>query len=278
MPDLFNTARMKYLLKSLLKDVYYFPIDTVELILGKRPKLIPPRRIRGAAGDGDFMVTGEEFLGYFVDLGGLRPHHRILDVGSGNGRMAVALTKLLVTGSYEGFDIVQRGIDWSTKVISSEFPNFHFQVADVYNRSYHPAGKQKASEYRFPFANESFDFVILTSVFTHMLPDDMVHYFSEISRVLRKGGTTLISYFLINEESSSLIDRRYSKLDFSYAADGYRCISQAHPEDAIAFSEATIRNLYQSHGFQIVEPVRYGSWCGRDEFLSFQDIIIGKKG
>lgn len=27
----------------------------------------------------------------------------------------------------------------------------------------------------------------------------------------------------------------------------------------------------------IVEPIHYGLWCGRDEFLSYQDIILAKK-
>ena len=43
----------------------------------------------------------------------------------------------------------------------------------IYNKKYNPAGKCKWSEYGFSFETQSFDSVFLTSVFTHMLPQDM---------------------------------------------------------------------------------------------------------
>ena len=46
----------------------------------------------------------------------------------------------------------------------------------------------KASEYTFPYEDGEFDVVVLTSVFTHMLPDDVAHYLDEIARVLKPGG------------------------------------------------------------------------------------------
>ena len=67
----------------------------------------------------NYRKTGEEFLRYFVELGDLTPKGRILDVGCGIGRMAVPLTKYLdQEGSYEGFDIVEKGIRWCKKNVS----------------------------------------------------------------------------------------------------------------------------------------------------------------
>jgi len=85
-------------------------------------------------------------------------------------------------------------IDWCRRKISSKYPNFHFQFADIFNGVYNPKGKIKPVEYKFPYENESFDFVFVKSVFTHMLPQDMEHYFSEIARVLRKDGRCLITF------------------------------------------------------------------------------------
>jgi len=45
-------------------------------------------------------------------------------------------------------------------------------------------GTVAASEFVFPFADASFDFVSLASVFTHMLPVDLEHYAGQIARVL----------------------------------------------------------------------------------------------
>lgn len=82
-----------------------------------------------------------------------------------------------------------------SKNITPKYPNFNFQLADIYNKMYNPQGKYKASDYKFPYANETFDFVFLTSVFTHLLPQDMERYLSEIARVLKKNGRCFITFF-----------------------------------------------------------------------------------
>ncbi len=175
-------------IKSIMQKIYYFPADTIDSLLGRRDELTPPKGIN-FAGAGDFKEIGGEFLQYFIELGELKPNGKVLDVGCGIGRMAVPLTNYLTDGgTYEGFDIVADGINWCRKEISPKYPNFHFQSADIYNKEYNPKGKYKASEYKFPYGDESFDFVFLTSVFTHTLPNDMENYFSEIARVLKRGG------------------------------------------------------------------------------------------
>lgn len=151
----------------------------------------------------------------FKKIGKYRSVRVGLHAGCGIGRMAVPLTGYLsAEGSYEGFDIVPEGVRWCQENITPKYPNFRFQIADVHNDRYHPEGSQKASEYRFPYADGSFDFVFLTSVFTHMLPQDMENYLSEISRILRSGGRCLITFFLLNAESLKLIEMGASDLDF----------------------------------------------------------------
>lgn len=264
--------------KTLLKDLYYLPFDVMDSISGKRDEFTPPRRLI-FVGDGDFRKTGDEFFRYFTELGGLKPNHKVLDVGCGIGRMAVPLTNFLTTGSYEGFDIVRQGISWSNRVISKRYPNFHFALANVYNTMYNPAGKYNASDYKFPYPDESFDFIFATSVFTHMLPANVENYFVEITRVLRTNGKALITYFLINSESKGLIQHNFSKLSFARRAnnDGFWTISQDKPEYAVGYDEAFVMDLYRTHNLSILDPVHYGSWCGRKDYLSFQDIVVSQK-
>jgi len=141
--DLIEIAKRR--VKTALKDAYYLPVDAVDRLLGRRDSLTPPRRLI-FVGDGDFRKTGDEFFRYFVELGGLKPEHTVLDVGCGIGRMAIPLTTYLTKGRYEGFDIVRRGVAWSTRNISARYPNFRFQLADVYNRWYNPGGAFDASD------------------------------------------------------------------------------------------------------------------------------------
>lgn len=240
-------------------------------------ELLPSVFLQNYVG-GDYRKVGEEFFRYFVELGKLQPHESVLDVGSGSGRMAVPLIDYLSDeGSYEGFDISAEAVKWCRERITSGFPNFRFQVSDIYNAAYNPHGKYPASEYRFPYQDRTFDFAFLTSVFTHLLPRDMEHYFSELSRVLKPGGRCLITYFLLNEESTPMIDGGQGILNFAEREKLYRTINKSRPEDAVAYDEKLIRNLYEKYGFEVSEPVYYGSWCGRENFLSLQDMVIAYK-
>jgi ubiquinone/menaquinone biosynthesis C-methylase UbiE len=259
---------------SVLEPIYRF------VLFGRRASMVPPTRLMydGPRSILTFKKNGEEFLRCYIEFCDLKPNEKILDVGSGIGRKTIPLTKYLdEKGRYEGFDIFKQGIDWCRERISKKYTNFHFQLADVSNNLYNPEGKYKASEYRFPFEDESFDFVVLGSVFTHMLPEDMENYSYEIARVLKKDGRCLITYFLINRESLELVNAKKSSLDFSYDLGKFRTVDANKPELAVGYDESFILNLYDKYGLKIKGPIHYGSWCGRREFLSYQDIVIAIK-
>jgi ubiquinone/menaquinone biosynthesis C-methylase UbiE len=227
---------------------------------------------------GNFEEAGEEFKKYFIELGGLRQDERILEVGCGIGRMAVPLTSYVSReGEYWGFDIVKVGIEWCREKISSRFGNFHFQYVDVRNKNYNPLGAKHARDFRFPFEDQYFDFVLVTSVFTHMLPSDVENYLSEISRVLRVDGRCLITFFLLNAESEDLIRAGRSTWDFRHRIDGCLTVDEINPEAAIAYNEGLVRKLLANCGLRIIAPIHYGSWCQRDAFLSYQDIVVARK-
>lgn len=263
-------------LKAVLRKPWYAVADPLEVLLGRRDALTPPNRLL-FVGPGDYRKIGEDFLRHFIQLGGLQPGDRVLDVGCGVGRMAVPLTRYLETGSYEGFDIVPEGIRWCQKAISSRYPNFRFQLADIFNQAYHPKGRLPAREYSFPYESESFDFVFLTSVFTHMLPADVEHYFEEIARALKEGGRCLITYFLLTPESRRLIQAGRSTLDFRYEFGSYMTTDEQVQEYHVAYQEEFVRAFYAKKGLKIVEPIQYGSWCGRETFLDYQDIVVATK-
>lgn len=262
---------------SILRRGFHFIPDKLELLSGKRDRLTPPVWLL-FVGPGDFKAIGKKLLGHCVELGGLQPGDRVLDVGCGIGRIAAALTGYLKDrGAYEGIDIVADGIRWCRKNITPSFPNFHFQLADVYNETYNPKGKYRAAEYTFPYKEESFDFVLLTSVFTHMLGRDMENYLSQVSRVLKKGGRCLITLFLLNEESLKLIGAEKSSLDFQYRVEGYRVNDIENPGDAVAYDEKYMKELYKTNNLEILAPIHYGSWCGREKSLCYQDYVFAVK-
>jgi ubiquinone/menaquinone biosynthesis C-methylase UbiE len=233
----------------------------------------------GAKGPSDFIRVGREFTNYLLDFCGLQPENSILDVGCGCGRIAIPLTdQLSKNGRYCGFDIDKDCITWLQNNISHNHSNFAFIHADIYHHLYNPKGKCLSEEFTFPFENDSFDIIYLASVFTHMLPGEMEHYLSEISRVLKKGGKCLITYFLINEDSLRLIKNNESTLGINHKEENYWTSNPNSPGESVGYEEAQLRKLYNRFGLKIFS-IFYGSWCGRNNFLSYQDIIIaGKSG
>ena len=248
---------------------------------GSPGELLPPRELQDWVGGGGadvYKATGNEFLGYLVDLCGLQPGDAVLDVGCGSGRMALPLTGYLNReGRYAGFDVSREAIAWCTKNISGSHPNFDFRVVDIQNGAYNPKGIYKSSDFLFPYPDGSFDVVLLASLFTHMLPADVKHYMSEIVRVLKPGGRSLITFFLLNEESLALSKEGKGFFEFEHEMRGYRTNNVDHPEAAIAYPEAFVRDLYGECCLALREPLRYGMWCGRTNGMSGQDVVIAVK-
>lgn len=261
----------------LIRKLQWYIIDAYNYLFADKSVLIPPRRFN-FIGDGDFVKIGNEFLQYFIDVGGLKNTDKVLDVGCGIGRMALPLSGYLSKkGSYEGFDIVPKGINWCTKNISAKFPNFNFQLADIYNKAYHPNGNSNPADYKFPFEKESFDFIFLTSVFTHMLPSDVENYLSEISRVLKKDGVCFITYFILNKKSLNAINEKKSFFSFKHKHGKCYLDDKSAPENAIAYTEDYLNNIYLNNSLKITHPLHLGSWSGRSERSNFQDIVVATK-
>jgi Flp pilus assembly protein TadD/predicted SAM-dependent methyltransferase/glycosyltransferase involved in cell wall biosynthesis len=236
-----------------------------------------PAGYQNVIGDGEYLAVGQEFLGHFTNLGGLRPTDKVLDVGCGFGRMAHALTHYLApTGSYDGIEIVAGEVDWCRKNITSRYPNFAFHHADIANRHYNPTGKTPATAYRFPFADDTFDFILLTSVFTHMLPADVTNYFKEIQRVLKPNGRGLITFFLYPEAEGAL-DFEATRLRFSFVYSNFRIKSQDDPEAAVAYVEPFILDLFGEFGLEVDLPIYHGKWSGNKAGSSYQDIVVFHK-
>ncbi len=276
MPDSIKSLfRRLYYRFPVLRRIYYLPVNLWEWLQGKRKGLRPPRS-KIFVGDGNFEIIGQEFLNYFIELCHLKPTDKVLEVGCGIGRMAIPLTRYLNNqGTYIGMDIVPEGITWCQRKITPQFPNFTFFLSDIYNDQYNPKGRLPVMEYVFPLADGSFDFVFLTSVFTHMLRADIDHYLAEISRVLKPGGRCLITFFLLNDETLVLLKTRDHP--FKYTYEDCLVIDSKMPEASIAHPEQKIRALCLSHQLKIVEPILYGNWSGREKYVSSQDMLLAVK-
>lgn len=155
------------------------------------------------------LETGAEYLGFGLVVKdavlrrtGLEHTGSVLDIGCGSGRVARHFVDYTRTpGRYVGMDIQKPFIDWCTEHLSPANERLEFYHQDIFNGAYNPGGTYKASEYRFPFEDESFDVIILYSVFTHLLPEDAENYLREVARLLKPGGYCYSTWFLMTRDA-----------------------------------------------------------------------------
>ena len=263
-------------MKKVLKYTFYSVQDAVDFMKGKKSGL-PPRRLN-FVGSFDFENVGKEFFTHFKEKGGLQTSDTVLDIGCGIGRMALPLTKYLTEeGEYHGFDIDKRGIQWCKKNIAKRHPNFHFTHVDLYNKYYNKKGFLNSNEFKFPYPDQYFDFVFATSVFTHMLAEDVIHYFHEMARVLKSGGRALITFFSIDQTAQENIKNNISKCNFCHQNDQFSFYSHKDIKEAeIGYLEEWIIKQIENSGLGL-EQIYHGAWSGRKDHLSYQDILILKK-
>jgi SAM-dependent methyltransferase len=266
-PDFDSRLRIRRIINS--------PLDVIDRLTGRRDPLVPPRGLWFVGGRKNYETTNEQYLAFF-NAAGLRPEHAVLDIGCGIGVMAARLARFLTTGRYEGFDIVKMGTDWAAAHFGDKYPNFHFTHADVYNRHYNPKAEVSGETFSFPYQSSQFDFAFAKSVFTHMTPPAVQQYLRETARVVKAGGTTVITAFLINRESTELIAAGKSSLALSPAGQHW-VLDPKFPETAVGLQEADFVKWCKAAGFQ-VKQIAYGSWCGRTRYLSYQDIISLSRG
>jgi len=273
----------KYILpvpaKKALKYGYHSLLDLKDFITRARPAHIPPHRLN-FVGSEDFLNVSNEFFGYFTDpqIGAVKPHHHILDIGSGVGRMAIPFLDYFSTeGGYQGFDIDQRGVRWCHNNLTKTHPHFQFQYVDLFNKYYNKKGALIPSEFSFPYESNRFDFAFATSVFTHLLTEDAEHYLEEISRVLKPGGRALVTFFVIDEFAQVQIEQKKSTCDLKYKLDEHSLYSHRNvPEAEIGYTLTWLQANLKKAGLHL-NKIHYGSWSGRENPLSYQDVVLVRK-
>jgi SAM-dependent methyltransferase len=267
-------------IRNKLRNAVFAVLDARDMLTGRREPMTPPRRLRTVGSNSkfrsDFTAIGKTMLGHLINVGGLRPEDRVLEVGCGVGRMPIVMTPYITTGSYDGFDLVEDSIEYCQQVITPRYPNFRFKHADIWNSTYNRQGAIQPAQFRFPYPDASFTFVFLTSVFTHMQWQEVEHYLREIARVLVPGGRVFASYFFLNSASLAAIESGAASILFKHPSEHGRVKDAADPDAASAFNEEYIIELFAASGLSITQ-VQHGSWSSFKTDVEYQDIVVAVK-
>lgn len=265
------SAKQRYWVRQL----YYLPADLLDRIKGKRNKYVPPRGAiytGSASGAEKFLASGKHQLGLLISEIDLKPDDSVLDIGSGIGRTAIALIEhMSPQGSYEGFDVVKRGVDWCNKKITRDFPNFNFTYVPLFNDLYNNS-KTSALEFEFPYAENQFDKIYSFSVFTHMMVDEIQHYLHQIKRVLKEDGLAMSTFFLYDDSSEEMISSNEG-FGFPVKHDGFRLMNSKVKSGNIAIHKDLLSKMLDAADLEATQ-IADGFWKGTEGAKEYQDIVV----
>ena len=258
------------------RKMFYVPQDIIDTILKRRPPLVPPKG-KIFIGQGNFVATGDALLQNLIETCLIKPNHYILDVGCGIGRLARPLAGFLNSdGAYEGFDVVEDGINWCKKNYA-HYSNFSFQYIPLRNDLYNLETENTANVFKFPYPDQYFDLVVLTSVFTHMQLEDVKNYINEIGRILKPGGHCFSTFFIINQQTESFLDQSKNPF-FPYRFDQFFLHNPKVKDANIAYRYEVVKNMVSKAGLAL-DQFHPGWWAGKPEntCMNFQDVLVLKK-
>lgn len=284
-----NRLRKKF--KDRIDDLWdslylkHFENDFHPLFLAQ----FPSRKLRTIVGHPTLMLyasVGQEFAIYLKLLCALEPYHKVLDVGCGCGRVGgFLLSTIKAPGSYDGFDVVPKLIEDASERLGKLNPQFKFKTVNIYNQLYNPSSDApKDSEFIFPYPDNHYDLVFLTSVFTHMLPPGLKNYVGQISRVLKKGGKCFCTVFLFQNapektDSWQLSQLKQGLISIPSFEDSsfFKVNNPRRPEDMMAYDLEYLDGIFKKNGMTRSSSPYFGYWSGNPDFLSYQDIVIYEK-
>lgn len=116
---------------------------------------------------------------------GLRPHHRLLDIGCGSLRLGVHAIGYLEQGHYFGTDIsgdlIEAGYRSElTDALQAKAPRSQFAVSD---------------DFEFGFLPQPVDVAIAQSVFTHLPLNHLRRCLAKLSNHIVSGGRFFVTFF-----------------------------------------------------------------------------------
>ena len=165
-----------------------------------------------------WLKVGEMQFSYLLKHG-LRPDHRILDIGCGNLRAGWRLIQYLDSGNYYGVDISPDILLAALKELRDQRLQHKYPHLVLVN------------DLKFEFVpDESFDVIHAHSVFTHTRVDAIEQCFASAARLLKPSGFFDLTY--LEGDKFSLNDE-----DFCYPRETLLEIAASHNFGATYMSD-----------------------------------------
>jgi SAM-dependent methyltransferase len=231
-------ARMAYnpLLRAAVNTFDILP----RALYGRHFSSLPPAHLRLRVGVGREVFNNHvthlhgprQYWLYAFSHGYVSMRSDILDLGCGCGRYALYLRDYGMfddryTGHYIGIDIERSPIEWCRANFDERF-TFH-QV--------------RSTPRPLPVAENSIDLVFSTSLYTHLLTQDIVNYTKESYRVLRPRGWVNATFFSWERPPTANGHLFPHRIGEAFVEN------LARPDNAVAYHEKFMAEVFLEAGF-----------------------------
>lgn len=165
----------------------------------------------------------------FLKAQGLRPSHKLIDIGCGSLRGGVHFIDYLEANGYYGLDINQNLLDagWEKELMPR---NLHPKI----DRSHLVA----AADFQFDRFDTKFDYAISISLFTHLTFNSIRRCLLKSRSCLKDGARYYSTFFLVDD--AGLLEQPQEQ------GDGH--ISYSH-KDPYHYSSRDVQRLAEDSGF-----------------------------
>jgi ubiquinone/menaquinone biosynthesis C-methylase UbiE len=158
----------------------------------------------------------------FLRARGLKPGHRLLDIGCGSLRGGIHAIKYLDTGNYYGMDINPSLIEagrHELRLVGLSHKNPHLAVSD---------------RFELGLFGQKFDYLLALSVFTHVFANHIIRCLAEAREVLAPKGQFFATFFLAPHSvhlapivhQPGGVETQYDRNPFHYSWDEIRAMAQ----------------------------------------------------
>lgn len=143
----------------------------------------------------DLFSSGQALAKLLHGWGVWQPGDVLVDVGCGNGRLAMGLVKAGVT--YYGLDVIENSILFCREAFIG-YKGFYFHHLPVHNEHYAPLSEQDPALVTYPLADGMADVVVANSLFSHTETLAIAHRnLLEMHRILKPGGKLFSTWRLV---------------------------------------------------------------------------------
>jgi SAM-dependent methyltransferase len=203
LPDKFRYSILRVVQRNVrvYRWLVFRHAEAKDLANGTRAHLPPPElryRVSASTKPDEFVIIGKNcardiessLLKVGRELGSFT---RILDFGCGCGRTLVHMKALAPRAQFDGADIDVKALEWCRR-------NLNFATFSL--------SKEKPP---IDYAADTFDFIYVISVFTHLGEDYQFLWLKELQRIAKPGGILLLTLHGSKGDEGFVFERSYEE-------------------------------------------------------------------